>query len=303
MSLIKKRRVFAFAPETTAGTPVSLNVSNGCFSLDPEIQGEIPMHDRVATGSLSRLPAIPGARKGKLSVSFELAGGGSAPEPTWAPLLLMCGMTASSHVYTFNSNPANYSTGTLGVFEGGRYKVLAGAMGTFAIDAQYGQPGMIKFDFEGIWQPPTDVPMIAPPSYSVTPPRFAAATLTIGAFTPRISKFSIEAGNSLKMVEDPTQLSAYSRCLITDRAVKGKLDPAAELVGTWDAYGLWLAGTTGALNLVIGGVANNTITIAAPYLQTANIQEGAREQLVTDDLDFIAAATAAGDNEFSITFA
>jgi hypothetical protein len=301
-TILYKRRVFAFEAEATPGTPMALTSAQSLFCFDPMIQAEIPMHDRVATGSLSKLPAVPGARKGKLTVSFELAGGGTTPQPGWAPLLNACGMVATGNTYNFTSNQSNLSTVTVGIYEDGRYKSLAGCQGTFGIEGEYGKPAMIKFDLEGIWQPPTTTAMVALPSYAVTPPRFAAATFALGSFTPKISKFSVEAGNTTKLIEDITQASAYSRAIITDRNCKGKIDPAGELVSTWDAYGLWIAGGTANLNAVIGSVTNNTITINAPQCQTTNVQEAQRELLVTDDLDFLATATSAGDNEMSIAF-
>jgi hypothetical protein len=301
MALLYKRRVFAFALETTPGTAVSLT-GDTCFCFDPVVQAEIPMHDRVATGSMSQLTAVPGARKGKITFSVELAGGGTSVPPAWAPLLTCCGMSASSNVYSFTSNTANYHTATIGLYEDGRFKTLAGCMGTWSLEAEYGKPVMVKFEFSGVWVAPIDTALPSLPSYSVIPPRFASATFTVASFTPKISKLSLEAGNTVALIEDITQVAAYSRAIVTNRNVKGKLDPLGELVGTYDCYGQWIAGTTAALSLVVGSVSDNTITIAAPYVQIANVQEAQRNDLVTEDQDFICTSASTGDGELTITF-
>lgn len=301
MALLHKRRVMAFADEVTPGTAVSLT-SATCFCFDPTIQAEIPMHKRVATGSLSQLPAIPGGYRAKLTFSVELCGGGSSVPPVWAELLAYCGMTVSSNVWSFTSSTASYKTATIGIYEDGRFKTMKGCMGTWSLEGKAGEPLMVKFEFTGVWIGPTDAALPALPAFAVIPPRFASATLTVGSYQPKVSKFSLEAGNTVALIEDVSSVAAYSRAIVVDRNCKGKMDPLAELIATYDAYGLWIAGTTAALSVVVGSVTDNTITIAAPYLQKENIQEGNRNDMTTDDWDFICASTSAGDLELSITF-
>lgn len=302
MSLLKKRRVLAFKTEVTPGTAESLTTGETMFCFDPIIQGDIPMADRNATGSLSRLTSVPGARGGKITFSVELAGSGATGLPKWSTLLPFCGMTLTTATYAPTSNPASYSTATMAIYNGGIKKVLTGCMGTWSLEGTYGKPVMMKFEFTGIWQAPTDVTMLALPTYTIVPPKLASATFTFGAFTPKISKISLAQNNTLKLIEDITAVSAYNRAIVTDRNYKGQIDPQEELIGTWDAYGLWIAGTEAALSLVVGSASNNTITISAPHIQHTNVQEADRDQLVTNDIDFQCNSTYAGDTEVTIAF-
>lgn len=302
--MLYKRRVLAFKIEVTPGTAESLADADAVFCFDPVMQGDIPQKDRVATGSLSRLASVPGPRKGTITFDIELAGSGvdAITDPKWATLLQACGMKTAAGVYTFTSNTADYKTITLGLYEDGVFKLMSGAMGTWSLEAENGRPGMIRFSFEGIWNAPTDASMLALPSYAVVPPRFAAATFTLGAETPKISRISLESGNTIKLVEDITKASAYNRAVVTDRKVGGRIDPEAETIAAWDVWGQWIAGTEAALTLQIGSVAGNIINFTANKCQISNAQEAERELLVTTDIDYQLNATSAGDDELSVSF-
>jgi hypothetical protein len=303
MPMLKKRRVLAFKTETTPGTPIALTSAEACFCFNPIIQADIPMTKRDATGTLGQLAAVPGARAGKITFDIELAGAGATGLPKWSGLLAYCGMTLTTATYSPTSDPTLYSSATIAVYNTGIEKVLAGAMGTWSLEAEYGKPAMMKFEFTGIWQPPVDVTQIALPTYSVVPPRVANATFTLGAFTPKVSKLTLAQNNTLKLIEDISTISAYNRAIVTNRDYKGTLDPQQELVGTWDAFGDWIAGTESALSLAIGTVANNTMTFAAPKAQRANVQEADRDQLVTNNLDFqLNCSLPTGDNELTVAF-
>jgi hypothetical protein len=302
--MLYKRRVLAFKVEVTPGTAETLTTTECVFCFDPVMQGDIPQTDRVATGSLSRLASVPGARKGTITFDIEMANSGidATTDPKWAGLLTACGMKLTAGVYTFTSDTANYKTLTIGLYEDGLWKLMTGAMGTWSLEAENGKPGMIKFSFDGIWQPPTDAAMLALPSYSVVPPRFAAATFSIGAITPKISKLSLESGNTIKLVEDITKISGYNRAVVTDRKVGGKIDPESLLVAGWDVFGQWISGLEAALTLTVGTAGGGQISITGAKAQISNVQEAQRELLVTNDIDYQMNATSAGDDELSISF-
>lgn len=304
MPLLKKRRVLAFKLEATKGTAESLGADDCIYVVDPEIQAEIPMADRFATGSRSRLASVPGTRSGRVSFGVEVAASGAsnASTPAWAELFLACGMSQTGDAFTFTSDSSDYETVTIGLYEDGVVKTLAGAMGTWTIDAEVGRPAMVRFEFTGCWVAPADSAMLALPSHSVVPPRFASATLSLGSESPRISRLSLAANNNVHLIEDVTKATGYAFALVTDRNVTGQMDPEATTVASWDVFGDWIAGTTGALSCQIGTDPGNRVTLAGPRCQNINLQESDRGLMVTHDLDFQLNATSAGDNELTITF-
>ncbi|HEV7297756.1 MAG TPA: phage tail tube protein [Tepidisphaeraceae bacterium] len=286
MPQLKKRRVLAFKLETTPGTAETLTAAECIWSIDPIIQYDIPQTDRFATGSLSRLVSTGGARSAKITFGVELAGGGADAVPQWADLLLGCGMVEDTATFSPTSDPADYKTVTFGCYQDGIVKKMAGAMGTFTVDVTSGVRGTINFEFTGIWAAVTDGAMLALPAYAVIPPRAAGATFTIGGSTKKISTLKLATNNTLKLVEDITDVTGYDRAVVTERNLTGNIDPESLTVAADGIYAAWVAGTTAALNLVIGATANNIVTITAPALQYINVQEGDRDGLVTNDAEF-----------------
>ena len=309
-AILKQRKVLAFAEEATAGTAMTLAQSAAMFCFDPIAQSNIPMDERDATGTLDMLAAVPGAYAGKLSFTCEYVGGGngSSPAPTWAPLLTCCGLVANGNVYTPTSDPTHYNTATLGVYNNGNLKTLYGAMGTFGVDGEYGKRLKFKFDFTGIWAAPMDAAMLTPVFPLLEPPRFAAASFGLtpvggSAFTPAVSKFSFEAGNTVTLVPDVTTVSGYRFAVVTKRKYAGSIDPLATLSGTFDWWSKLMTPTTSAMSLTVGTAAGNTMTIAAPAFQVMDPQEANRNDLTTTDVKFGLMAGTTPDTSLSITFA
>lgn len=307
MSLLDRVRVLAAKIETTKGTAIALAAADGVFNVENAvILPDIPMIKRPSQGSMSQLSAVPAGRKGRCTFKLPLCGSGSsgAPTPAWATTFLpACGMKATSNAFAPVSSFADYKTLTIGLWIDGLFLSLAGAMGTFTIEGTHGEPAVINFDFQGVWQAPTDVANIAPTYPTVIPPRFAAATLAFGAYAPDISKLTLAANNEIYVVPSTSTAAAYKHAVVTDRGWAGQLDPELALVATHDAFGTWLAGTEAALNLVIGATAGNIVTVGAPKCQYVNVQPGERNKLSIANLDFQCnKSAAAGNDEVSITF-
>lgn len=308
MGLLKRVRVMAAKIESTSGTAETLSASDGAFNaFDVDIQANIEFNERPQQGAMSMLPGVTGPRGGTLSFKTELFGDGAAGTPGWASTLLpACGWVVSTGTFspTSESPGSNVKTLTMAVYENGKRKIMRGAAGTFKIVCNSGQPVMIEWTFTGVWQPPTDVAIIAPTYPTIMPLRFANATFTIGGSTPPcMESVEFDAGNQVILRPCPTASdgSGYDAALITSRAVKGTMNPESVLVATDDVFGDWIAHTEQALSLALTD-GTDTITIAAPQIQYTNIQEGEREMLQVDQIEFNCNASAAGDDELTIDF-
>jgi hypothetical protein len=314
MPLLKNRRVLAAKQEVTAGTQIALSSgTDGIINAyDVQIDADIPYNERRSTGGFGRLAGVVGTYGGSLKFKVEAYGSGSAgTAPAWANVLLpSCGMTSSAGTFTPVSAWTAQKTATLAVLEDGLKKVLYGAMGTWTFHGEDGKPAYFEFDYKGIWAPPVDAAMFTPQFTTVIPPRFAGATLTIGGYTPTASKLTIAYGNTVALREDVTQVSGFISAIITDRKVTGSLDPETTAVSsqtgdetaTYDAFGIWIAGTTAALTNTIGA-SGTGFTISAAQLQYSGIKEGDRNGKVISDLDFVATQNSTTvDSELSIAF-
>lgn len=305
MPLLKRVRVLAAKIETSIGAAESLsgtNATNNCYDI--MMQPDIPVDDREAQGSFSRLAGIPGARTGKCTFKVGICGTGSGGIPTWASTFLpACGWVATSQVYTPRAEApgSNVKTLTIGVYENGRKKLLRGAMGTFKIVLPAGRMGYFDFEFTGIWDAPTDTSILSPTLDTNFPFRYAASTTTIASYAPKLENLTFDAGNVVIMREDATDVSGYASALISDRKTVGSMNPEAALVATYDPYGDKLASTLRALSATIGD-ANDKLTIAAPKMQITNIQDSDRGDNQVDQIDF-QCCRSSGNDELSLTFA
>lgn len=323
--LLRKRRVLAAKLEETAvGTAETLSATEGVFNVfDAEIQAEAEFHERPGQAGFSPLPGVVGARGGTLTFWLELCGSGVAEStggesvPPWALAFLpACGLIqagATSPVFnpsslspTIGATALAVRTITIGLFEDGLFKHLAGAMGTAVIRFTAGQPVRVEFTFRGVWQAPTTEGIISPTYGAVLPPRFGGSTISIGAWTsPVLAELSIDLGNNVILRPDAATAAGYLSALITGRRMIGTVNPETTPLATADPYADWLSSAEAALSLTIGvGDDGNSCTIAAPQLQWTDPKETDREGIAADELAFQLNRSAdLGDDELSLTFA
>lgn len=303
--MLAKKRVLAAKIETTVGTAIALSASDATFNaFNVSIQPDIPFAAREGQGAFSGLTGTLDAYGGTAKFSMELTGGASIP--AWATTFLpACGLVASSLVMgpiTAPPGSSGVKTLTIGSYVDGIWRSIKGAMGNAVFRFEAGKKVMIDFEFKGIWVPPTDVALLAPTYTTVAPLRFVSSGLAIGAANPKCANLTIDLGNQVILREDSGTSSGYISACITDRKMKGTIDPEAALVATRDNLGDWLAYTEAALAISLGG-ATNGVAFAAPKLQFSNVQEANRNDLYTEAIDFVLNRSAsAGDDELTITF-
>jgi hypothetical protein len=307
MPLLTRKRVLAAKIETTPGTAISVGVDDAVFNVfNATMQPTIEFVERTKQGQFSRQTSIGGARMGTCTFSTHIYGDGEAGVPDWASVFFpACGFTESFQVFTPKTDDLGTTVKslTLALYEDGLIKTLAGAVGTARFVFTAGQPVVIEWTFTGKWVAPADGAILAPTYDTALPHRWASSTTTLGGSAIQLSSMTIDMGNNVVMREDPSDASGYTTGLVTDRVVSGSMDPESPLVAGNDTYGKWLAGTEEALSVNLDD-GTDDITIAAPKVQRINLQEGDRNGIQIDQIDFQCnASAAAGNDELSITFA
>lgn len=303
--MLSKKRILAAKIETTVGTAISLAAADATFNVfNAVIQPDIPFNARESQSAFSGLTGSYEGLAGTATFSCELTGGASIP--AWATTFLpACGMVASSLVMSPQTNPpgsGGVKTLTIGSYVDGIWRSIKGAMGNAVFRFEAGKKVMVDFEFKGIWVPPTDVALITPTWTTVAPLRFVSSGLAIGAANPKCANLTIDLGNQVILREDSGTSSGYISACITDRKMKGTIDPEAALVATRDNLGDWLARTEAALAISLGA-ATNGVAFAAPKLQFTNVQEADRNGTYVEQVDFVLnRSAAAGDDELTITF-
>lgn len=311
MPLLSRKRVLAAAIETTVGTAESLDATDAAFNVyDASIQPTIPMDTREGQGGFGMLSAVPGTRLGTAKFRTLLQWDGTATEPSWADTFFpACGWVKSGQVFTPRSEApgTNVKTLTIGSYIDGVFKSIAGAMGKFTVTLPTGKVGYIDWEFMGVWQAPTDVALITPTYPTDEHLRFAGGLAEWNNVNLCISQAVIDSGNEVIMRECPTSVGGFISALVTNRAPKITVDPEATVVATQDRWAAWLAQTEYLLELDVagpaGGSSDAVLSFDAPKAQVMNNQEGNRNNIVTEQVEFACNKNGAThDEELQITF-
>ncbi len=310
--ILSNRQVIAAKVETTEGTAIALaGADANNLIMEPKWKAEVPMYKReFLNNSLSAQKMIATTRLGRLTFKCEVKGSGAAgTAPAFGKLLRACGFgetvnAGTSVIYAPISSLASIPTLTLGIYRDGLKKSLKGARGNVKYEAKSGEPGMLEFEFLGVYDAVADATILTPSGIESTIPQsLLSAAFSIASFAAFVSQITFDMANTLEPRGDINNASGYISTLLTKREPKGSFDPEDELVATHDFYGRWLANTTGALTWKHGATAGNICTFTAPAVQYTDITEADRNGIATLNTDFLMArSNAAGDDELSIAF-
>ena len=300
--LLTRRRVLAAKIETTPGTAIALAAADAAFNVfDAKIAPKYEKSRRMQQGGFANLPS--GKNLGDMAeVSFYLEPTGGSATPGWAAAFLpACGLGYDSDSYNLDQLPPEAATSTLetltiGLYQDGVYKQIHGAMGNVKFTFEAGKIVKAEFIFTGIYTTPTDVAILAPTYPTGSPLRFISSALSLGGWAPKINQFTLDLGNKVFLRPDSTTASGYSSAVITDREIKGTFDPESTLVATKAIHGLVDASTEMALSLVCAA-GDDDATFTAGGLEILNAQDGDRDGLLTDALEF-----AINDDDLKILF-
>jgi hypothetical protein len=295
--------------ETTPGTPVSLTATDAAMNcFDPDLQPSADFTERPSQGaSIAPIAGVPGPFSGTLKFQTDLTGGSSPP--SWATTLLPAvGFGAAVNVYSPDSRPAALAGSlqkclTMGLYEDGEIKKLAGCQGKLTIKGPAGKPLRCDWEFQGVWQPPAAGAILAPTYPTTAPLILEGVTFTIGGTPLTLHEIEIAIDNTITLLPDAAATRGIAYAAITARKITIKATIEAIIAGgTYDPHADWLARTERALALEIG-TTGNKVAFAAPKLQITNVQEAAAEGVQTEVIEFVAnRSLAAGEDELTLTF-
>lgn len=314
MPLHRRQVVVAAKIETTPGTAIATAAADAVFFLAdvglPEVTAE--EIDRYAPGSASPAKSIIGARRVMFTLRAEMHGLGSSGSPGWASILLpACGLYASTTTDWKLITAAPAASGnvprtiTVAVYVAGLRFVACGCMGNAKLIFENGRAPIIECELTGKLSAVADVPNIGVTLPTVTPPRCSNMTLSWNAKLPKTSRVEVDLQNEVYLREDISSAageSGYAYAMITGRRPIITMEPEMELAADLDVYNSWLAGTTGAAAIAVGGATWNKIEIAAPAAQIITPTLGDRDGVLTNPHQLLCTRSAADDDELTITF-
>lgn len=303
----KRKRVMAAKVETTIGTAETLTGSEGAYNAyNVMIQPTIAVEEREAQGGFNYLAGVPGARMGVATFRTDLGWDGTATLPSWATVLLAgCGWVNSAGTVTPRSEApgTNVKTLTIGCFQDGVFKSIAGAVGTAQLVLPSGRMGYIDWTFTGTWQAVTDTAIIAPTYPTALPIKFSSAVVAYNSVNVKVEQVTFDFGNNVVMREDASTASGYSSGVITNRNPRISVNPESVAVSSLDVYGIFAAGTQAEFSVTLDGPSDSTIQVVAAKAQPMNVQEGDRNGIVVDDIELACQKNATtNDSELNFVF-
>lgn len=293
MPLIKRKKVFGIKAEAVSGTAETITASHATMNAyDVEFSPELPVENRESQGTYDApLQNVQTTRAGRITGRVDLIGGTPTAPEWYSHLALACGFSVSTLVATANGSE-NETTVTATVHQDGVRKKISGAMGSLTIPFEVGKPLIGNFDLLGKYEATADEAILAPTYITTVPARVASATLTIGAYTPKISVGSINIENELKLREDITDSTGFCNTIIVNQRITVDLDNEADLVANRDAYGLLLAGTTATLTLSVGS-GGNALAFSIPGCQHIEVNDGDRGGIMTHPIKLLHTGSSA----------
>lgn len=302
MPLFKQITTLAAKVETTPGTAESLTGSEGVYNAyDISCQPSIAMTDRPANGSFNYLTAIKEGQQATMTFKVDIEWDGTSTEPNcFAVLMPACGWVESTNVWKPKSEAPGSSvkTLTLAAYIDGMRKMIRGASGTFVITFPTGRKITIEFTFTGIYIEPDDENMLTPTYPTTAPLEFrSASACSFNSVAMSVEQITIAANNNVVLLEDPTDSSGYKYALITGRRPTITANPEAVLIATQNRHNIWTTHTPYAMQITLDGPSNSTLGITAPKAQIINTQNGDRNGVVTDEMEFLCTKNGSTQNE------
>jgi len=314
----------AYAEETIASANFDIEVENLEWS-----ENVAEFQRKLADGTLDSSPSVMGKQSASCSFMTCLNPGSSATdEPKWSKFLQACGFYATgwdggaevavgSAVDGISWRPHKdythtpmtfkafevYSSGVAADLNKQMVTTMVGCMGnvTFLI-GDAGEPIQMNFEFQGSIESVADVaaPVALVPTgvSSVQPPSVLGATVTVGGVSQCISKFEINTGNSVNLWTCATEDSGIKGAYIGSRETTLNIDPIAELVATESVYADWVAGTTGAVAIVLGSTP--VLRLDAPTAQKSTVARGERDEARIFEETFRLHKGSSGNDSFEL---
>ena len=288
-----------FQVKVVATLPLTGAITGGPFVPGETISGGTSLETAIVVGQ-----CVTGATVLRVhSDSGAFTGGGETlTGGTSGATVSTSGTQTAAQGFVYIPDSTTPSSATVAHYMNGVRKMIHGARGNVTVSCVVGEPAFLNFDFQGVYNAITDTALLDPTYESTVPPAFLSVSASLLDYSAAcFGALDIDMGNTLTPRECASLAKGVSSVFITDRTPGGSIDPEMATQATHDFYGNLVAGTTGYLSCDIGSVAGNTIVLAAPRVQYANVGDGDRGGIAVASLDLEFKSTlTGGDDELQI---
>jgi len=216
------------------------------------------------------------------------------------PLFKACGMTATVLTGTSVTYAPGNPTGscTIWVYKDGVCFKAQGCRGNFEISAEAGKIAMIKWTFKGIYNVPTDIPIVSPTYTTTIGQMCESLAMAVSGFAGYTRSYSINMNNVVNERPSLNATNAMVGVVLASRQPTGKMLIEAELTSTEPMWTEFDADTLTNFTVAHGAVTGNIITITGTaHCNYDNIEPTDESGAFMYDISFGFSGT---DNEISI---
>ena len=165
---------------------------------------------------------------------------------------------------------------------------VVGAASTFTLEATTRQAAYFDFTARGILDGvPTNVADPGSPTYDPgRPVPFMAARAYFGGGLAKFRTLTIDYGGEVQQPDDPAQPFGYDIAGVTQRRIRGSINPQLELLSVRNAMADFISGTESPLWLSWGTPGGRAISIFLPAVQVTTPGEEEVDGFEADAIDF-----------------
>ena len=277
MTLLSRKRTILAKTESTYGVDATpTGAANAILVRNLNIT---PLNAELVSRDLVR-PYL-GASEQLIASSYvtvdfevEMAGAGAAGTvPAYGPLLLACGMAATTSAgvsVTYSPVSSAFGSATIYYNVDGVLHKVTGARGNVELNVEVGAIPVFRFTFTGVYNAPTDTAAPAV-TYTAFQTPLAANSDNTSAFSLFSYSGALQSLNvNLNNAVTYRTLIGAEDVLMTDRQVSGTAVFEAPTVAQKDYWSLALGSTLGALDITHGTAAGNKVQISSSRAKINN---------------------------------
>lgn len=307
MPLLSRKRTILAKTEVTYGTDSTpVGTTNAILVRNLNVT---PLNAELVSRDLVR-PYL-GASEQLVASSYvsvemevEMAGSGTAgTAPAYGPLLLACGMAATTSAgvsVTYAPVSSAFSSVTIYYNVDGVLHKVTGARGTVELQIQVGQIPVYRFQFTGLYNAPTDTAAPAVTYTSFQTPLAANSDNTTGfslfSYSGALQSLSVNVNNTVNY----RTLIGAEDVQMTNREASGQAVFEAPTIAAKDFFSLALGSTLGSLDITHGTVAGNRVQISSTKAKVNNPTYTDLNGIQMLQVPFNLVPSTAGNDEFSI---
>ena len=296
------------------GTAIALAAADANLKIldDFSWEPDLPFYPvNGVAGEAGSWPGVSGGiRSAVIKISVPLIGSGTpATPPSWGKLLkdvagfVEAIVALTSVSYTYSKAGFTKALTCILNIDGKQHMIHGARARSVEIVGNNGEYLILRVEFLGVYNEPSDVAAFASVSYESTKAiAILGGNFLIDSYAMKFKSFGLKVENKSEIIPacGSTRPAGAFSCHAAPGVITGSIDPNQDAAATYNFWNKITTNNEGALVLPVAGAAGNIITITAPKTQYSKGAPGARGHSLLTNLD-LQLNRSSGDDALVIT--